>query len=115
MSELANQIYMSIVTLTTWKKQLHNSIQSGQNHFDECPLGKWLTENAGKLGASVHYEKTFTIYNRFLEETEKIIQLAESGNPKEALAAMEYGSSFENIAQELVQVIIAWREEVQNH
>ena len=116
MKKIAHQIYKSIVHHTTWKKHLHEMIESGivDEDFSEevCEFGQWLKENAQELSSSEHYSKVTELHHRVHTEAQKIIALALSGKREEALTAIAYGSEFEHTSQTLVQSIIAWHDAV---
>lgn len=116
MEKIAHQIYKAIVHHTTWKKHLHEMIESGivdeELGEEVCEFGQWLKENVEKLNSSEHYFKVAELHHQVHKEAQRIITLALSGRREEALAAIVYGSEFEHISQSLVQNIIAWHDAV---
>jgi hypothetical protein len=114
MSQIANTIYQAIVSHTTWKKRLHDIIDAGVNEYDvdarRCGFGKWLKENAEQLSLYEHYQHIVNLHSQFHQDAEKIIQLALEEKWKEASKAIEYGSDFDHLSQELVKNLIAWHD-----
>lgn len=116
MNKIAHQIYKSIVHHTTWKKHLHEMIEScivDEDLSEEvCEFGQWLKENFEELKGSEHYSKVVELHHQVHKEAQRIITLALSGKREEALVAIAYGSEFEHTSQLLVQNIIAWHDAV---
>ena len=116
MSNIANEIYLAIVKHTAWKKRLHNVIETGKKaenlSVEHCELGKWLKDNAISLSSHRHYSKVVELHDKLHKEADRIVSLALRGKTEEARTAIEYGSEFEHISQELVRNIIAWHDAV---
>ena len=116
MNNLANEIYLAIVKHTAWKKRLHQVIETGKKTHDidveHCELGKWLKENAAKLSSHRHYSSIVDLHNKLHKEADQIVNLASRGRTTEAKTAIEYGSEFEHLSQDLVRNIIAWHDVV---
>jgi len=114
MSQIANTIYQAIVSHTTWKKRLHQIIDTGSNEYDvdagHCEFGKWLKEQAEELSLYEHYQHIVHLHSQFHQDAQKIIQLTVDGKWKEANKAIEYGSDFDHLSQELVKNLIAWHD-----
>lgn len=116
MSNLANDIYMLIVSHTKWKKRLQEQINTESNE-----LGKMLGESTefyawikahDQFSDNPHYQAVIALYQQFQDESDKIISSVLDGNKETALKAMDYGSDYERLSQQLVQQIIAWHDEV---
>ncbi len=117
MSNLANEIYMLIVSHTKWKKRLQEIVNAGSGDFDsmlqeDSEFYKWIKSNAEQFEGDSHYKAVFSLHQEFHRETEKIIQLALEGEKDKAAKIMDYGSDYERLSQQLVQRIIAWHDEV---
>ncbi|WP_353569964.1 CZB domain-containing protein [Candidatus Albibeggiatoa sp. nov. BB20] len=117
MSNLANEIYMLIVSHTKWKKRLQEMVNAGEGDFDsmlkeDSEFCEWIKSNSGQFQGDSHYEAVSNLHQEFHRETEKIIQLAADSDKETASKAMDYGSDYERLSQLLVQKIIAWHDEV---
>ncbi len=116
MNNLANEIYQAIVKHTAWKKRLHQVIETGKKTQDidveHCELGKWLKEHAALLSSHRHYSSIVDLHNKLHKEADQIVNLASRGRTTEAKMAIEYGSEFEHLSQNLVRNIIAWHDVV---
>jgi radical SAM superfamily enzyme with C-terminal helix-hairpin-helix motif len=116
MNNIANEIYQAIVKHTAWKKRLHQVIDTGKKGQDvgieHCELGKWLKEHAAQLGSYQHYSIVVDLHNKLHKEADQIVNLASRGRTTEAKTAIEYGSEFEHLSQDLVRNIIAWHDVV---
>jgi hypothetical protein len=116
MSNLANEIYLAIVKHTAWKKRLHNVIETGKRGealgIEHCELGKWLKEHDAKLSSHYYYSKVVELHQKLHKEADRLVSMAVRGNTAEARTAVEYGSDFEHLSQELVRNIIAWHDTV---
>jgi hypothetical protein len=117
MSNLANEIYMLIVSHTKWKKRLQEMVNAGEGDFDsmlkeDSEFCEWIKLNAEQFQGDSHYESVSNLHQEFHRETEKIIQLAADSDKETASKAMDYGSDYERLSQQLVQKIIAWHDEV---
>ncbi|MEK7992034.1 MAG: CZB domain-containing protein [Thiotrichaceae bacterium] len=117
MSNLANEIYMLIVSHTKWKKRLQEMVNAGEGNFDsmlkeDSEFCEWIKANTEQFQGDSHYEAVSNLHHEFHRETEKIIQLAADSDKETASKAMDYGSDYERLSQLLVQKIIAWHDEV---
>lgn len=114
MTNIANNIYMAIVAHTQWKKRLqeaiHNEDVGPEFSEGQCELSKWLKEHGEELSYHEHYNEFVTLHDKLHREAEKIIQMVRNEQLEQAKAAVDYGSEFEHLSQELVQHIIAWHD-----
>lgn len=113
---LANEIYQAIVKHTAWKKRLHNVIETGKKDdkvsAEHSELGQWLKANASELSSHKHYVKVLELHEQLYKEAQRIVILAQRGSVEDARTAIEYGSAFERLSQELVHNIIVWHDAV---
>jgi len=116
MGNLANTIYMAVVSHTSWKKRLHNIIETGKYEVsvaaDKCEFSQWLQANRAELEKYKNFAKVEELHEKFHAEGSQIVRLATTGKKKEAGDALNYGSVFDSTSQELVRHIIAWHDEV---
>lgn len=116
MSHAANKIYMAVVAHTAWKKRFHDIVTSGKGECDtnpeRCEFGKWLIDNIDEFKVYAYYPKVLELHSQFHQEAHRIMALHLSGKKSEASGAVNYGSEFERISQELVRTVIAWHGEV---
>lgn len=116
MGNIANTIYMAVVSHTSWKKRLHDIIDTGKYEVsvavDKCEFNQWLHENQAELEKYKNFAEVKKLHEKFHLEAAQIVRLATTGKKKEAEEALNYGSAFESVSQDLVRHIIAWHDEV---
>ncbi|MDY6991251.1 MAG: CZB domain-containing protein [Pseudomonadota bacterium] len=116
MTNIANTIYMAIVAHTKWKKRLQEAVQNGdvgaEFNEEQCELSKWLKEHGEELSYHEHYNRFVALHDKLHQQAETIIQLVHDEQLEQAKAAVDYGSEFEHLSQELVQHIIAWHDTI---
>lgn len=116
MGNVANTIYMAVVSHTSWKKRLHDMIETDRYEanvaVEHCEFSQWIQANRSELELYKNFTKVEELHKQFHIEAAKIIQLAKRGKKQQAEAALNYGGAFETISQDLVRNIIAWHDEV---
>lgn len=102
------KIMEAIVIHNKWKFDLKNAIETGQSDFtvDDiqnthlCTLGKWLDSVEGKCLPD--YFKIVELHRKFHHEAGKILYLALTGQPSQAIAKMQLGSLFSQLSSQLI-------------
>ena len=102
------KISEAIVMHNHWKFDLKNAIETGQSAFTVndiqnphfCVLGKWLDTVEGKSLSD--YSQLLELHKIFHHEAGKILHLALTGQPSQAIAKMQLGSLFSQRSSQLI-------------
>ena len=114
----AEQIGLAIGAHGNWKLRLKEAIHTGKSQMevataradDKCAFGKWfygLPEAARKSETAV---KVKTLHAEFHEVVGHIMEMALAGKQTEAEKAMQRGSRFASLSNELTRVMMEWKD-----
>lgn len=118
---IAEQIQKAISAHGVWKVKLAQAVDAGtvdmtpdQASADNlCPLGLWLYGplDAG-LRTSPRFEAVRDFHAKFHHAAGEIVAMSHARKRTDALAAMEFGSTFKQMSAKLVIELTAWGDEV---
>lgn len=115
------QIQKAITAHGIWKVRLSQSVEAGSADMtvnvvradNQCPLGQWLYGPIDSaLKASERYATVKELHARFHQAAGDVLALSLARKRTDALAAMEFGSTFKQSSAKLVIALTALGESV---
>ena len=113
------EIELAIRAHREWKFKLRKAIDSGYCEStpekvkmdNNCSFGKWLHNRIEPAVRSTpHYNEIIDVHAQFHKEAGSILELALSGNVKEANDLMTSGSTFTALSSKLTLKMMDWQK-----
>ncbi len=114
----AEQIGRAIGAHGNWKLRLKEAIHTGKSQMDvatarvddKCAFGKWFYGLPEAARESETAMKVKTLHAEFHEVVGQIMKMALAGKQTEAEKAMQRGSRFAVLSNELTRVMVEWKD-----
>jgi hypothetical protein len=113
----ADNIVRAIAAHAKWKYYLRQAITTGQSEWtvpevrvdDQCEFGTWLRSVPPGDRLGEHWKTVHGRHGEFHRAAADVLELALSGRPDEAEAAIAPGSRFAAVSKQLTLAMMAWK------
>ncbi|MHC4141069.1 MAG: CZB domain-containing protein [Planctomycetota bacterium] len=115
----ADNIVRAIAAHAKWKYYLRQAIKTGKSEWtapavrvdDQCEFGIWLRSVAPADRLGKHWKTVQARHGGFHRAAADVLELALSGRPDEAEAAIAPGSRFAEVSKQLTLAMMAWKDD----
>ena len=116
---LVDRLNRAIDAHLKWKARLMLIIDSGESILatgvvcsdNRCELGRWLYSLDESITKTHRWKWVRAKHSEFHQEAAHVLELALSGNQKEARKKISYLSKYDGISSRLIDELNAWKKE----